>query len=252
MGHDLEFSTELIFPEDSEANDYIPRLWASRKLGHLERQIWTEGMSDKLTEEIRSLALRYGLPSRYTSYLVQEPDVVVANRPGPLDAMSGGSGGGRTSHARSKVLGNAPAAAPTTGATAVQAAESARRMRGAASQADLQRAEDEILQEVFADLDDGTGTRAVVGGRVFELRDDVWTDLAWDEDARVVEIALYSSAWFAVIGAIPEIESILRSHENVVIAGEELSLKVGSDGSTTLTPEELRGVASDFRGVTAG
>ena len=49
-----------------------------------------------------------------------------------------------------------------------------------------------------------------------ELREDVWTDLAYDEDARVVEIELYSGAWFAVIGAIPEIESILRSHEKPI------------------------------------
>mgnify|MGYP006189748597 CR=1 FL=1 len=85
----LEFSTELIFPEASEANDYIPRLWASRKLGHLERQVWTEGMTEDLAEEIRSLALRYGLPSRYTSYLVTEPDAVVQSRRTPALTVPG-------------------------------------------------------------------------------------------------------------------------------------------------------------------
>ena len=46
----VEFSTELVFPEASDASDYLPRLWASRKLGHLERQIWTEGETASLVE----------------------------------------------------------------------------------------------------------------------------------------------------------------------------------------------------------
>jgi Ca-activated chloride channel homolog len=255
MGEELDFSTELIFPEATEANDYIPRLWASRKLGHLERQVWTEGMSDELAEEIRSLALRYGLPSRYTSYLVQEPTVVVANGPVPLDALIGprASGSGTfASRPSSKVRGNGPATAPTSGASAVQAAESARRLRGATSEADLQRAENELLEQVFADVDDEAGGRDAVGGRVFELRDDVWMDLAYVENAAVFEVEVYSAAWFDLIAAVPEIEAVLRAHENVVIAGAEISLKVGEAGVSTFSPEELREVARDFRGGASG
>lgn len=253
MDRELEFSTKLVFPEASEANDYIPRLWASRKLGHLERQVWTEGMTEDLAEEIRSLALRYGLPSRYTSYLVTEPDAVVQSRRLPMDMMNVLPGGRTmTSQAGAKTRRSPAAPAPTTGAGAVQAAESARRMRGADSQADLQRAEDEVMQEVFADLADSAGQRTAVGGRVFELREEVWTDLAHAEGARTVQIERYSAAWFDLIAVMPELEPILSQHENVVIAGSELSVKVGSEGSSSFTSEALREIARDFRSSAAG
>ncbi|HSG46238.1 MAG TPA: VIT domain-containing protein, partial [Longimicrobiales bacterium] len=77
-GRAERFAVEAAFPRTDEANGFIPRLWASRKLGHLSRQIWTEGETPGLVEEIRTLALRYGLPSPYTSYLVQEPEIVAA------------------------------------------------------------------------------------------------------------------------------------------------------------------------------
>ncbi|HEX2165631.1 MAG TPA: VIT and VWA domain-containing protein, partial [Longimicrobiales bacterium] len=74
------YSTEARFPERVEANDYIPRLWASRKLGDLDRRIRSaqaDGASrnqvQELIDELRETALRYGLLSEYTSYLVQEP-----------------------------------------------------------------------------------------------------------------------------------------------------------------------------------
>lgn len=244
VGRPLEFSTELIFPEDSDANDYIPRLWASRKLGHLERQVWTEGMTENLAEEIRTLALRYGLPSRYTSYLVQEPGIVATS---PIDAVGGGRGGlVRTISSLGAGANGQPAAAPTTGASAVQAAESARRMRSVTSAQALDEAEEEWMAKALDS--DSDRTREAVGGRIFELRDDVWTDLAYAEGDRTLRIQVYSSAWFDLIGAMPELASVLRAHENVVIAGRELSLQIGSDGAENVDARELGEIVRDFRG----
>lgn len=248
LGRSLEFTTELRFPEASDANEFIPRLWASRKLGHLERQVWTEGLSEGLAEEMRTLALRYGLPSRYTSYLVQEPEMVVA-RPADLAAL-GGRGNLRTlgSGATSKTFVASPAAAPTTGASAVQAASSARRLREMASSSDLDRAEAELMDAML-----GNGPsegRATAAGRVFEMRDGRWTDLAVDPKKHVIEVQAFSAAWFDLIEALPEIEAVLRDHENVVIAGRELSLQVGTDGESEMSAEELREVVVGFRGIT--
>lgn len=245
VGRALEFSTEHVFPEDSDANDYIPRLWASRKLGHLERQVWTEGITESLAEEIRTLALRYGLPSRYTAYLVQEPGIVAA---GPVDPAGGRRGGflGRVANRLSGSGSAPPAAAPTTGADAVQAAASARQMRSMASAHELARAEQELMDEA---LEAGSGRpRQAIAGRIFELRDGVWTDVTFVEGGRTVEVKVYGSAWFELIGAVPELEGVLRTHENVVIAGEELSLHVGPEGVDDLDAEELRKLVRDFRG----
>lgn len=246
---ELAFSTELVFPEASDANDYIPRLWASRKLGHLERQIWTEGMSDDLAKEIRDLALRYGLPSRYTSYLVQEPEMVadmpadVANRGGIVRNLAARMG--RTNMNQAPVS----AAAPTTGAGAVQAAEGARARREMSSVTALQDADDEVMAEILA-KSTSAGQRAAWSGRVFELRDAVWTDVEHVDGATTLKVARFSRAWFDLIGAIPEIEAALRAQENIVIAGVELSLQTGADGVETFDQARLQEVVRGFRGAT--
>ena len=66
-GSVVTFTAEASFPERTDANGFIPRLWASRKLGHLTRQVWLEGPTASLVEEIKQTALRYGLPSEYTA-----------------------------------------------------------------------------------------------------------------------------------------------------------------------------------------
>jgi len=241
LGRPLEFTTELMIPDASDRNDFIPRLWASRKLGHLERQVWTEGMTESLAGEIRTLALRYGLPSRYTSYLVQEPDVVVAT---PMNAQVQALPSlPRLVHR----VANEPA--PTTGATAVQAAQGARRMREMTSAKDLERAEDEMWADVVAN-GRGDAVRKAVAGRLFEMRDGVWTDVAFVEGQPVTELRAFSRAWFDLIQAMPELEVVLRENKSVVIAGQNLSLKVGDEGAEELTATELQEVVDGFRGVT--
>lgn len=248
LGRSLDFSTESLFPESSDANDYIPRLWASRKLGHLERQVWTEGMTESLAQEIRDIALRYGLPSRFTAYLVVEPDMV-ANGPVDMD----GSGGSVIRRLSNQITGKADAgtvaAAPTTGATAVRAAESARRMRAMATTQDLRSAEDEIMAEALS-VPGAAAHRQALGGRVFELRDDVWTDVSFRDDARVVEVQVYSAAWFDLVRTLPELEPVLRTQENVAIGGREIGLRVGTEGAERFEVAELEQIVHAFRGTT--
>ena len=248
LGRALEFTTESIFPEASDANDYIPRLWASRKLGHLERQVWTEGMTESLAEEIRDVALRYGLPSRYTAYLVEEPDVVVA-----APVAQDGSGNGWVRSLANRVSGKAGGvpAAPTSGASAVEAAESARRMRSMATTSELEAAADDIMAEALASPS-SAAPRQALGGRIFELRDGTWTDLAVRADARVIEVRAYSSAWFDLMKALPELEAVLRAHESVVVGGRELTLHIGTEGADRFDSDELEEVARGFRGRAAG
>jgi Ca-activated chloride channel homolog len=248
LGRALEFSTESVFPDASDANDYIPRLWASRKLGHLERQVWTEGMTESLAREIRDVALRYGLPSRYTAYLVEEPNTVVA-APVDLDGRGGGFVRGLANRS-SGGAGGAPAA-PTSGADAVQAAESARRMRTMATTAELESAADDIMAKALA-VPSSSVPRQALGGRIFELRGETWTDIAARDDAPVVEVRAYSAAWFDLMRALPELEAVLRTHENVVIGGGELTLRIGADGADRFDSDEVEEVVRDFRGSAAG
>ncbi|MBN1877562.1 MAG: VWA domain-containing protein [Anaerolineae bacterium] len=55
------------------AKDFIPRLWAARKIGHLLTQIRLHGENAEWIDAIIKLSLRYGLITPYTSFLVEEP-----------------------------------------------------------------------------------------------------------------------------------------------------------------------------------
>ncbi|MDQ3633721.1 MAG: VIT and VWA domain-containing protein [Acidobacteriota bacterium] len=62
----------LDFPMRSTENDFLPRLWASRRVGWLIEQIRSNGENKELTDEIIELGTRYGIVTPYTSYLATD------------------------------------------------------------------------------------------------------------------------------------------------------------------------------------
>lgn len=237
------FATTGVFPRASEANAYIPRLWASRKLGHLTRQIWTEGETPGLVEEIRALALRYGLPSPYTSYLVQEPDVV-ADRMLPQGVTF--EQARRRISGRGDALAGASPAAPSaaSGAVAVRLADEARQMREASSIGALQEAEAKLAS--WVDGAGGSGVRAVAG-RIFRMEDGVWKDVAFDDGGAVTKVKAYSAAYFRLLSALPELQPVLRELGSVLVAGGAVSIQVGDEGVETLTEAQMNDMVTRFR-----
>ncbi len=62
----------LAFPKRAEANDFLPRLWATRRVGWLLEQIRANGENKELRDEIAELGTRYGIVTPYTSYLATD------------------------------------------------------------------------------------------------------------------------------------------------------------------------------------
>ena len=230
------------FPARAEANEYIPRLWAARKLGDLDRRIRSAqadgargAQVEEMVEELRRTALRYGLLSQYTSYLVQEPGMV---------AMDG----------RMQFNAAPPPAAPV-GQGAVARAEEARRSREASSAADVDAVQQMASQRLALDALVVTGSVAaqrpggtrVLAGRTFTQRDSVWYD-ARHAAQRVVAIEPYSEAYFALLRTLPELGLVLRELDAVVVAGEKVSVRVAAGGARTLSAAELRRLTAEFRG----
>jgi len=60
------------FPAENLDNDFIPRLWATRKVGYLLNEIRLNGETQELVEEIVALSKRYGIITPYTSFLILE------------------------------------------------------------------------------------------------------------------------------------------------------------------------------------
>jgi Ca-activated chloride channel homolog len=213
------------FPAHAASGDYIPGLWAARKVGELMRTIRVEGATPERIAEVRALALRYGLLTEYTSYLVQEP---------------GGIGIGRG--------GIVPVAAPVavSGATAVQSAKLAAVRRQAQTVGDLAMAETAAVDQMARRGDAG---ERLVAGRRFRLESGVWTDVSPTANARLVHLLPFSRAYFDVLARIPELGPYLSAFESVTIGGRRISIRVAPGGSATLTPAELEKLVMDFRGT---
>ncbi len=243
-GGAVDFGVEAEFPRTAGANDYIPRLWASRKLGHLTRQIWTEGETGDLVEEIRSLALRYGLPSPYTSYLVEEPDVV-ADLPAGMRILpaAGRPGEGR----RDRQMAPAPRSAATAvGATAVRLAQEARVLREAKTSESLAEMEQDMADRLA--LVDGRPAR-VVAGRIFRLEDGVWMDAAHSTETEVIHIRAFSPAYFPLLDSLRELRPVFRELATVLVAGREVSIRVDSRGEESLSDGQLERLVRRFRNL---
>jgi Ca-activated chloride channel family protein len=228
-GEAISFPVTAAFPSEDEGSDYIARLWASRKIGHLSRQIRLEGSSPDLVEEIRRTALRYGLPSDYTSYLVLEPGVMAADLPG----------------------GAPPPAAPvrrelTTGAQAVQSAAGQARMRDARSGADLAE-----LERSAAKAAEERADVRHVSGRLFRLEDGVWTEvrsLPARPQERVVQVKAYSAAYFGLLERLPELVPLAATLGQIQVWGDAVSIRIVGEGREAFAPEELQALTREFRG----
>jgi Ca-activated chloride channel family protein len=73
-GEKKRFTLNTNFTNDNEEYDFIPPLWASRRIGYLLDQIRLNGEDKELVDEITQLARKHGIVTPYTSYLIMEDE----------------------------------------------------------------------------------------------------------------------------------------------------------------------------------
>lgn len=73
-GATRKFTYDVSFPAEATEHDFIPRLWATRRVGYLLDEIRLHGEQNELREEIVELARRYGIVTPYTAYLIVEDE----------------------------------------------------------------------------------------------------------------------------------------------------------------------------------
>ncbi len=170
---------DLTFAADSTAgeklfggNDFIPRLWATRKIGYLLNQMRLRGENRETIDQVVNLSIRYGIITPYTSFLVEEPDLalsregrevivqqeVAAAAEAPPAAVSGESAVSKA--VEQNTLADAEMAAPLPMATAAPG------MDGAAPDV----------------VTTGAAAVTTVGDKAFVLKNGVWTDTTFDPD----------------------------------------------------------------------
>ena len=238
-GRTVRVSTPVTFAARESDHEYVSTLWAARRIGALTRTMRLEGSTTARIDEIKALALRHGIVTEYTAYLVQEP--VVA---------AGGVGQQRDEERR---LRGAPAPASSapakaqTGRVAFEAAQTSADYLNAASVSGARQVSDRA-QDRADRSQTGSARHRVIGGRRFEQQGAQWTDAA-QRAQRVVSIEAFSTAYFELLKALPELRDAALLGDDVLIAGHRASIRIRRTGQTTLARNDVVQLAKDFRGA---
>ena len=209
-GRDVQWSSLRNFPRDERDNAFVPRLWATQRIGWLSAEKRRNGGSREIDDEIRQLGERFGIPTEFTSYLVLEPGMVAGATP-ERRRLSDARGTVGTSSGRG--VAAAPAAPP-----AVVQFEAAR-------EASQQRAARSLAAADMAMEASAAATRRA-GNRMFVADGERWIDTRFKAELRVYKVKAYSATYFTLLEKLPELREALSVGEKVVVAGRGVAVEI--------------------------
>ncbi|MBM3695296.1 MAG: VWA domain-containing protein [Actinobacteria bacterium] len=201
-GETRRFAYEGIRFTESGGPDSLPRLWATRKIGHLLKEVRLRGPNDELIDQIVRLSIRYGVVTPYTSYLVTEDTPFGEDRLREISEAA-------AEYAATTVV-------PSSGKDAVGQASTAGGLAGT----DLAGAPAAEYQ----------GLVRTVGSRAFRLAGEVWTDTAFDPESGTVRVPFLSDDYFALAAVHPDLAAALALAERVIVVWEGTTYEVVAAG----------------------
>ncbi len=251
-----EGSFEKGASDEEEVGTFIPRLWATRKVGFLIDEIRMKGEKPELKDEVVSLARKYGIVTPWTSYLVVEDQEVAMNRvpaqqngwrandPRPQGTTVARSPGRATGGASSAPAAAAESRGDWGGDGAEYAPEPAPDevtvATGSTGVAVAKAAKDKREKE---QLDDGKKSGVSrAGGRAFVLNGGAWVDADYKGGEQILRVRYMSDAWFALARANSKIKQALMLGDRVtIVLGKGKAVVVSPDaGAEKLSDAELK------------
>jgi len=204
--------------------DFLPRLWATRKIGALLNDIRLHGPDEETVDQVVRLSIRYGIVTPYTSYLVTEPM-----------AFSEEAREGIVDQALDELL-----AMPN-----IVSGEKA--VGQAAAEAEFRAA------DVPAAIEDrAQGIVRIAGTHTFRLVDGVWIDTLYDlNGAPGTRVPFLSEAYFELAAATPEIGAALALGERVIVVSRGQAYEIVAEGESG-DPFELPAPLPEQGGSEAG
>ena len=248
------FVYEGTFPEHAEANDFIPTLWAQRKVAVLLDAIRLNGQNPELISAIRRLGREHGIVTPYTSHLILEEGQQLAQTRGRGRGARGGRFDGvfgddqAAAQVRERLARDLLRAGEVKKSQADQTVagiSGALRRQGEKARKEMEEMSDVVgggavnrsqaLRRLAADKNlgqnEGVATNLVtrhVKGHTFHLIDGVWIDGAFDETMKdkVEEVQAFSEEYFDLLKRHPELAKILAlsSRMLVVVAGRAVEI----------------------------
>jgi Ca-activated chloride channel homolog len=257
-GAKRKFSYDVMFPEEATEHNFIPRLWATRRVGYLLEEIRLHGENSELKDEVTGLARQYSIVTPYTAYLIVEDEArrgvpilsqtlpqlqqdvgarnSLAEYSGPVMMMKryGLESVTRSRGELALKSANAPADAISSGSAEAQrgfvasAAPPSGALPGAAGRAagDSKLAAERVAQY--------TQLTQFAGGRSFYQNGDQWIDGSIQKlkGATHVRIAFGSKEYFDLLTGKPQTQAWLALGRNVQFALNDTVYEI-SDATTT-------------------
>jgi Ca-activated chloride channel family protein len=233
---------DLTFRARAGGDEFIPRLWATRKIGALLNQIRLHGENSELVDSVVRLSVRYGIITEYTSFLIDEDDIFTDE--------------GRTHLGQTFAEEEEAAAEVFTGAEAVDRAEAEGALKSAEAPAAaplptaVANAAGEMVQtdEVVR----------LVRDKTFVYRDGVWVDTAFDPTAYdPVQVSFLGDDYFELVETAPVLGDYFALGQQVIVVhgGQAIQVVEGDappvDVDTLAAPiEEESGATGAATGAT--
>jgi Ca-activated chloride channel family protein len=240
-GRKKKFTYDIGFSDEATEHDFIPRLWATRRVGYLLEEIRLHGENAEVKEEVTELARKYSIVTPYTAYLIVEDE---ARRGVPLlsqtlpqlqedskvkDAtmqyssqlMMRRYGLGPVNQSRSELAlksANAPAEAISAGG-----AEAQRGFAATAPQSAVPGPAGGVVAGRSVEVErvaQYTQQTQYAGGRSFYQNGNQWIDgsIQKVKDAKRVRIQFNSKEYFDLVAKKPETRPWLALGQNVQFA----------------------------------
>ncbi len=204
-------------------NEFIPRLWAQRKIGQLLAQVRLnagKGAQKELIDEVVALSTRFGIVTPYTSFLVEEPELALSDA-------------GREQLGQALQATQAPAAAAP-----------ARSGEVVVEKAVVERALQDSQQAAAPAASSPAGQLLrQAGDKTFLLAQETWIDTLYDASKMQAETVVFGSArYFELLARNPELGPYLALGDRVIVvlAGRAYAIAPGALGSAdqpTVTPD---------------
>ncbi len=188
----------------AESYNFLPRLWATRRIGYLIEEIRLQGTNKELVDEVKKLGLKYGIVTPYTSFLVTEKERLSLDMAAP-EAEA------------------ALKARDVTGAGAVKIARSVQKLKAVAQAP-------QVVSQMIKFKEDKT----------FYLRDEYWVDSIYEEGSAVKEVSFNSEEYFSLLSAKPGIAKYLSVAKNIIVNFEGVNYKIIDTEDTQDLKKELK------------
>lgn len=200
-GYEQNEKTVLVYEtrlhKKNRINDYIPRLWANRKIAYLLTEIRLHGSNEELIDEIVMLSKEHGIITPYTSYLIQE------HAPREVTHLLGGAM--RVEEHDAAAYGMRA----EKGELAFEAAREFKRVRGGS----------------VADAPTSVNVKHV-GRKTFYNTEEGWIDADHEKDSKTIKIKYLSDEYFELLNKHAEIGRYLSLGSNVTFVYEGKSYRV--------------------------